>query len=578
MARVGNAVLATAVVVAAVGSGLCLGPPSAGANVPVRSYTGTRRLTDLPSGRVRVTSAARHIQTNVNANLADAAVITGKVSVQDATKVPQSMWVDVYDAKHRHIAYVDTDAAGGYRFAGLPPVRYTLCAGAIDDSQPTGYLDQCRALTPAPGTATVEDLVIAHAGAIAGQITGSASKVAYHVDVYLYRHGKPVGPRSRNWSGHYSFTGLEPGDDYQVCFDARRAHGSQRVGYLSECTGGVRWHYGAGVPAGATHVAVRVDQTTKSDITLSPSGAIDGTVSGSRGAPLAGSHVVVFQGRAVIRHKRADSHGHYRVLGLSGGQYRVCASSRARQRRCTERTVHVAIGRTRTVDLRLRVDPNWQPTARGRITGRVLWHGQPVRDSRVEIFDARGSAFGAGRTTRNGRYSVKLPPSSSGYRVCFLGGRVTGRPRSSGYASACYGQHVWGGAAPPHHATRVSVRSRSTTRGIDVQRVRGAAISGTVRAANGGAPIEYAQAIAVNAAGEVVGVTATAADGSYTIRDLTPQMSGYTVCFAQPPSPTKGFGYLGECYRNKRWYGQMVDVVGPKHRLPPAGSDRSASG
>jgi hypothetical protein len=230
--------------------------------------------------------------------------------------------------------------------------------------------------------------------------------------------------------------------------------------------------------------------------------------------------------------------------------------------------VHVAIGHMRTIVLLLPVDPDWSPTARGHITGRVTWHGRPVRDSRVEIFDSLGSAFGAGRTDAHGRYHVKLAPTSSGYRVCFLDGRVAGRPRRTGYASTCYGQHVWGGAAPPHHATPVVVRSGRTTRGVDATRVRGAAISGVVRADNGGAPIHYAQAIAVNSLDEVVGVATTAADGSYTIRNLTPQLRGYTVCFVQPPSPPKGFGYVGECYRNKHWYGQMTDVVGPKHRLP----------
>ena len=83
-------------------------------------------------------------------------------------------------------------------------------------------------------------------------------------------------------------------------------------------------------------------------------------------------------------------------------------------------------------------------------------------------------------------------------------------------------------------------------------------LSGTVTAANGGAPLGNVQVFAyqVGTSGSTpTSSGVTAADGTYSVRRLAPAANGYIVCFgaSNAVGPATPLGYADRCYNGFQW-------------------------
>jgi EmrB/QacA subfamily drug resistance transporter len=146
----------------------------------------------------------------------------------------------------------------------------------------------------------------------------------------------------------------------------------------------------------------------------------------------------------------------------------------------------------------------------GRLTGRVLTDGTPVRDATVTLTDAHGQVVA---TTRSG--------PEGGYVITEL----------------VAGEYTLAAGAPAFRpaALPVTVRSSRETR-QDVELAGGAVLRGTVRA-GGGRSVEDARVTLLDVAGNVVDTLTTGPDGTFRFVDLSG--GEYTVIAAgYPPVAT----------------------------------------
>ncbi len=146
-----------------------------------------------------------------------------------------------------------------------------------------------------------------------------------------------------------------------------------------------------------------------------------------------------------------------------------------------------------------------------------------------------GGETGSATTASDGSYTISgLAPNS--YSVEFsIGCGNTGN----------YAPQWWDGAASQTSGTPVSITGGSTIGSIDAQLVTGGTISGTVTAAEGGAPLAGI-CVAVDGPGygqpgfTPAGTAVTASDGTYTVTGLA--QNQYTVEFSEGCGNSGGYG------------------------------------
>ncbi|MGD0882985.1 MAG: carboxypeptidase regulatory-like domain-containing protein, partial [Acidimicrobiales bacterium] len=145
-----------------------------------------------------------------------------------------------------------------------------------------------------------------------------------------------------------------------------------------------------------------------------------------------------------------------------------------------------------------------------------------------------GGETGSATTASDGSYTISgLAPNS--YSVEFsIGCGNTGN----------YAPQWWDGAASQTSGTPVSITGGSTIGSIDAQLVTGGTISGTVTAAEGGAPLAGI-CVAVDGPGygqpgfTSAGTAVTASDGTYTVTGLA--QNQYTVEFSEGCGNSGGY-------------------------------------
>ncbi len=259
-------------------------------------------------------------------------------------------------------------------------------------------------------------------------------------------------------------------------------------------------------------------------------------------------------GWRTVRNGQIDTNtGRYKIGGLPAGIYRVTAYSILTddyssyfyqgyfggntQETATEITL--AVGETKTADIALSGDEQFE----GSLTGRVTAGGAPLAGAKVLLY--RGSDSCCGSATRyplayvftdaEGRYTV------NGLAAGFL---QLGAVDPAGiYATTYYTQQ-----AVPVLANSVTIENGKATSGIDFDLPLAGAISGRVTKREGepvaglfvsiykpDQPDPFYGNIPL-----VSSETRTDADGRYTVKGL--HASDYYVCFSQQQD-----GY-GECY------------------------------
>jgi hypothetical protein len=387
-----------------------------------------------------------------------------------------------------------TAADGSYVLAHLSaaPV-YDVCFDALGVPGPEpsiGYSSECYrdVAWPQPGYAvgdvsgtsvsvsstatTVVDAQLSRGsvGRVTGRATTADRMGLAGVRVEFTIGGDPDGPVATSvvttdGSGRFSAE-LGPGS-YEVCFDPIDVPpGTTPFGYATVCA--------------AAPITVSAGSNLLVNQVILASSRITGRVSTSSGHALHDGSVYLVDRQgghgeaATIR-----STGRYTLPILVPGHYFVCVDSPPYANppygylgECHPNSVwdgtsppgaaatavSIRAGTSTTLDFTL-------PDA-GAISGTVMTgSGLPVVLGYVDVFDAStGALTDRGYTDDAGRYTaVGLPPSSTGYRVCFDPSHAT----PSGLTAQCYKGIAWPTGPVPTGTTLVPVRSGAAHRGID---------------------------------------------------------------------------------------------------------------
>jgi protocatechuate 3,4-dioxygenase beta subunit len=247
-----------------------------------------------------------------------------------------------------------TGSDGSYQLSGLPPGSYHVCAYPIVTA-PTGFGHRsgCHngTVVVRRDAVTHTNVVLLRGGAITGTVTGPSGAPVSGVVV------DASGPKDEEFGitdgdGHYRVNGLPTGS-YRLCFESSGAvDPDQATGDGSTCDDDK-----IAVQAGAVHAGV--------DAQLQAGGAVAGRVTGVGGA--ADPDVDVFA-EPVSGDSRGgvsvtDSHGDYRISGLTPGSYRLCfeifdPANLGISDKCGPGTVDVQAGETTEFDRSLAPPPS----------------------------------------------------------------------------------------------------------------------------------------------------------------------------------------------------------------------------
>ena len=293
-------------------------------------------------------------------------------------------------------------------------------------------------------------------------------------------------------AGTYSVSGLPASTaGYTVCFDGSSASvGTGVAGYARQCYKNVAWNGQDPPPSGTTAVPVKAGATTGINAQLAGSASIAGRVTAAtRGGTLTNVNVAVFDNSAhVVGATATASDGTYRVTGLgaSATGYRVCfdasfatggASTTGYTSRCYKTAVWNTNGPppagTTAVPVsagKAVIGINAALTTAGSIAGKVTaaTGGSGLGNVSIVVFDSRRTLVALATTASDGTYTVVgLPPSATGYTVCFDASQAT-TVGFAARASQCYKKVAWtDNGSPATGATTVRVSAGAKTSGIN---------------------------------------------------------------------------------------------------------------
>lgn len=383
----------------------------------------------------------------------DGAPVVGAYPVRDGTYSP--------DARS-----TPTDARGAYRITGLLPGRYTVCFRAfipepVDGTFDPGLAARCwKAADPSAPTpidvATSQwvkavDVRQFARPTVAGRLVDDAGHGLAGV-VVTVDDGTWTALTAAD--GTYTVA-VEPGS-HTVCFDATRAVGPAKSGYVDQCWRAQPRFGGTPTPV----VVARSGAVTGIDATLAVAPGVRVTVVDAAGTPVRNATVYLYhegQGPNV----RTNAYGvatFTRVYVGEGADYTVYLSDDS----WWDATPRAPYGYA-TVERAVTVKPGLSSVtvvapANGVVTGTVRnADGTPYAGALVDV---AGSAYvPTDPTAEDGTWTTgPIPPGT--YTFCFEGGVGTG-------AGAHRATTCWNGASTPASATPVVVGDRAAVTGVD---------------------------------------------------------------------------------------------------------------
>ena len=251
------------------------------------------------------------------------------------------------------------------------------------------------------------------------------------------------------------------------------------------------------------------------DIGLSPAaGEVSGTVvSASTHGAIAGAVVKIFDGLGdYVTSAETSATGTYSITGLAEGEYTVeflDTSGGYVPQFYPEKPSAAGAGSVSVVAGTDTANINGALGRGGGISGRVLAAPSqtPLANVSVLVYEATGELVKKGETDTNGGYEVTGLAAGS-YKVEFVASGVN-------YAPSYYEASSFVAGAKP-----VAVSAGQTTPSIEGTLTAGGAITGTVTEAAGGAPIEGAEVVIYEPAGQRVAFTETGPEGKYAVESL----------------------------------------------------------
>jgi len=488
---------------------------------------------------------------NINAQLAPAGTISGRVTDENGNGIP-NIWVTVYDLNNNHMGGQFTDTQGNYI------IPYGLIAGSYKvyfDAHNRGlnYINEwynnkdsfanADAVIVVTGQITTGiDAQLAAGGTISGRVTDESGNGIADAGVNIQdTNGSNIDGTRTDADGNYSFQGL-PAGNWKVYFNAANV-GNYLPRYYNDKDG---WN-----PQLADSVSVTAGQTAAGiNAQLTPGGIISGRVvdQAGNGIPNASVEVMDIAQYYTINRSNTDANGYYTARGLPAGTWKIRFDATNVGNYVPEfyndkfkyqdaDTVAVALGQTvSNIDAQL--------ADGGIITGRVTdGSGNGLPSVSIEIRDAANYTFIWAGTDDGGYYTAQGVPAGN-WRVFFRA------PQSTNFVSEYYNDKLWQESTDP-----VNVIAGQTTANIDAQLAAGGSISGRVidMAGNGVANI-YIRVCDASNNNWLPGSAATDSGGYYTFNGIP--TGNYKVRF-----DTYNELYLIQEYYNDKYFQEIADPV-----------------
>jgi len=486
----------------ATGYAVCVsGTTISGGNSPTgylgRCYT-TSAFNGIkpPAGAHLVTLADQQEQTGININLPSASAISGKIANGSGSGIG---FVGV-TAKNRatNATFLAASRSNGtYQINNLTPSAqgYSICAKPFGSAGSTGYRPRCfnnvswtggaipsgatKVSVSAGQVTSGVKITLQRGAAISGSVkdASNGNPLPASEVVVFSATGRPLGNAATNQRGNYILKGLASSPDNQVCVYPRSGS-TPGVNYKGECWNNAGWNGRNAPPSGADNVSTSTGHThtginfklTKVTTHL---GKISGTISTQVDShPLQNASVTLYDGAGnYVAGGLTDPSGNFQftdVFPYAVG-YRVCAQAESFTfapdlpliptggwaPRCYSDVAwnglavptgaaHIPISPGQNqggVDIALHPG--------GSISGGVFEFGgnTPVSNASVNVYAPSGALLGQGLSgVDNGLYTIiNLPPSATGYVVCF-DGRHAGFQLPN-YLPQCWQDQPWDGNA-----------------------------------------------------------------------------------------------------------------------------------
>ncbi|HZO06214.1 MAG TPA: carboxypeptidase regulatory-like domain-containing protein [Solirubrobacterales bacterium] len=331
----------------------------------------------------------------------------------------------------------------------------------------------------------------------------------------LVRPGGLIECVETDADGEYQLTGLRSGS-YRVTFSTPWSSVEYATRYYDE----------KAFEDEADELQLTAGESATADATMSPAGAIEGTVTGE-GEPLEWAWVCAYTlAGDKLGCAPTDEDGHYRYGGLPAGSYVLEVEGYGFMPEFSgdastfeEATpVTVLAGETTPFDADLSAPPGIEGTVTAAASGEPL---ESVRVCAVPDFESTTSCV---YTWEDGSYKIENLGTDS-YTVSF---------EADGYAIQYYD-----GVLAESEATKVPV-SDGMVSGIDAELVPGGLIKGHVTLASSGANLGSVKACALRADGSEAGCDSTAtSSGIFEIEDIP--VGEYKVRFTRSSYVTQYF-------------------------------------
>jgi hypothetical protein len=519
---------------------------TASVNTTTASYAG-----GMLSG-VQVTEP--NVTRNVNAVLAKAAAIGGRVTAADGGAALEGVPVFVYDSAQRLSGIDVTDTAGNYRVGGLAAGSYTVwfSPSLALDGYALGYNDAAFSGNPVSITAPAGRTDVNQAltrdtteNRISGHVTASDGGAGVPGVPVLVTDADDsfAAIAETDESGRYTTDNLDLGT-YKVYFLPEFSAVPTTTAYLN-----------------AAYTANPVDLTAGGgkanvDATISKGGRISGKVTAAdTGEALEDVLVAVYDASSTLTALGlSDEDGNYSTSGLASGNYKVEFFTGFSTVMTTTHYVGEFYNDKRTLFSATPVDVTAPGTTQnidaalvrgGELSGTVTAADtdQPLAGVFVLVLDVTQNFAAIAVTDESGNYSV--PNLGSGSYVVAFDTIFSSNPAATPYLDSFYS-----GASSITDATPVLVIAPNATAGIDEALERGGQISGHVTAADTGAGLRGVFVEIFDSTDTLVSATVTDADGQYTIPGLA--AGAYRVKFETGLAVDTTTGeYASEYYNDK---------------------------
>jgi hypothetical protein len=449
--------------------------------------------------------------------------MSGRITTSYDSSPIENVQVRLYDQSGSYMEDTYTDDSGNYFFTGLDQGAYFVVTNNSDN-----FIDElydniscpysCNPTDGTPvavtyGTTTTDiNFILDLGGYITGTISDLQSSFPIEdVEVIAYNSsGELVGYGSSAGNGFYFIEGLPTGTYYVR---------TESEDYLDELYDNLPCDDDGCDPLTGTPIAVTINTVTPNiDFELAVSGSISGNIQDGNNFPIEDVFIAVTDSNGnFVRGSDSDDSGHYKVSGLSTGDFYVQTFSNYADEvynnipcegDCDPTTgdaVHVVTS-NETIGI------DFQLLDAGKISGTVKdeLSQLPISNVHIYVYDDQGNFVRSDSTDFSGQYLIVGLQNDGDYFV------VT--DSDDRYRNEIYDNFVClPSNCDPTSGTPVPVSAGTTTTNIDFELTPSGKVTGTIRDAISGNPVVGIEVQVFDSAGHSFSGRYTDPQGFYSI-------------------------------------------------------------